>query len=75
LSLHPWIMLSMWKRELKVKIWLVEGLPLTLTRLMPQQMDERREKGLCFDYDSKYIRGNKCDMDKLFYVDCKKEEE
>ena len=35
------------------------------TRLTPQQMDERRAKGLCFNCDSKYIGEN-----KLFYIDC-----
>jgi len=28
------------------------------TRLMPQQMDERRAKGLCFNCDSKYSKGH-----------------
>lgn len=38
-------------------------------------MDERREKGLCFDCDSKYSKGNKCGENKLFYIDCEEVEE
>ena len=30
------------------------------TRLTTQQMDETREKGLCFNCDSKYSKGHKC---------------
>ena len=45
------------------------------TRLTPQQMDERREKGLCFNCDSKYNKGHKCGEKKLFYIDCEEEEE
>ena len=45
------------------------------TRLMPQQMDERRAKGLCFNYDRKYSKGHKCGEKKLFYIDCEEEEE
>lgn len=29
------------------------------TRLTPQQMDERRVKGLCFNCDNKYSKGHK----------------
>ena len=45
------------------------------TRLMPQQMDERREKGLCFNCDSKYSKGQKCGEKKLFYIDYEENEE
>ena len=45
------------------------------TRLTPQQMDERRAKGLCFNCDIKYSKGNKCGEKKLFYIDCEEEEE
>jgi hypothetical protein len=45
------------------------------TRLTPQQMDERREKGLCFNCDSKYSKGHKCGEKKLFYIDCEEEED
>ena len=38
------------------------------TRLTPQQLEERREKGLCFNYDSKYSKGHKCGEKKLFYT-------
>ena len=42
--------------------------------MTPQQVDERREKGLCFNYDSKYSKGHKCVERKLFYIDCEEEE-
>jgi hypothetical protein len=45
------------------------------TRLTPQQLEERKEKGLCFNCDSKYSKGHKCGEKKLFYTDCEEEEE
>ena len=36
------------------------------TRLTPQQMNERREKGLCFNYENKYSKGHKC-AEKKYY--------
>ena len=36
------------------------------TRLTPQQMDEKREKCLCFIRDNKYSKGHKCGEKKLF---------
>ena len=44
------------------------------TRLTPQQLEERRAKGLCFNCDSKYSKGHKCGEKKLFYIDCEGEE-
>jgi len=44
-----------------------------LTRLKPQQMDERREKGSYFNCD-KYSKGHKCGENKLFYMDHEEEE-
>ena len=38
-------------------------------------MDERREKGLCFNCDNKYSKGHNCTEKKLFYIDCEEEEE
>ena len=35
----------------------------------PQQLDERRAKGLFFNCDSKYSKGHKCGEMKLFYRD------
>jgi len=35
-----------------------------LIRLIPQQMDEIREKVLCFNYDKKYSKGHKCSENK-----------
>lgn len=45
------------------------------TRLTPQQMNERRSKGLCFNCDNKYSKGHKCGEKKLFYIDCEEDEE
>ena len=38
-------------------------------------MDERREKRLLFNCDSKYIKGHTCGEKKLFYMDCEDKEE
>ena len=43
-------------------------------RLTPQQLYERRAKGLCFNCDNKYSKGHKCGENKLFYIDCEEEE-
>ena len=48
--------------------------PSQPTRLTPQQMDERREKGLCFNCDNKYSKGHKCGEKKLFHIDYEEEE-
>jgi hypothetical protein len=45
------------------------------TRLTPQQLEERKAKGLCFNCDSKYSKRHKCGEKKLFYIDCEEEEE
>jgi hypothetical protein len=45
------------------------------TMLKPQQLEERKVKGLCFNCDSKYSKGHKCGEKKLFYIDCEEEEE
>jgi hypothetical protein len=38
-------------------------------------LEERKEKGLCFNCDNKYSKGHKCGEKKLFYIDCEVEEE
>ena len=45
------------------------------TRLTPQQLEERKAKGLCFNCDNKQNKGHKCGENKLFYIDCEEEEE
>jgi hypothetical protein len=45
------------------------------TRLTAQQLEERKEKGLFFNYDNMYSKGHKCGEKKLFYIDCEEEEE
>jgi hypothetical protein len=45
------------------------------TRLTPQKLEERKEKGLCFNCGSKYSKGHKCGEKKLFYIDFEEEEE
>jgi hypothetical protein len=44
------------------------------TRLTPQQLEERKEKGLFFNCDRKYSKGHKCGEKKLFYIDCEEKE-
>jgi hypothetical protein len=46
-----------------------------LTELTPQQLEERKGKGLFFNCDSKYSKGHKCGEKKLFYIDYEEEEE
>ena len=46
--------------------------PIALT---PQQLEEKRTKGLWYSCDRKYTKGHKCAEKKLFYIDCEEEEE
>jgi hypothetical protein len=46
-----------------------------MTRLTPHQMDERREKGLCFNCERKYNKWHKCNEKKIFYIDLEEEED
>ena len=43
--------------------------------MTPQQIEEKRENGLCFNCDSKYSQGHKCSEKKLFYIKGPSEEE
>jgi excinuclease UvrABC ATPase subunit len=45
------------------------------TRLTPQQLEERKAKGLCFNCDNKYSKGHKGGEKKLFDIYCEEEEE
>ena len=45
------------------------------TRVMPQQLEEKREKGLWYNCDSKCTKGHKCAKKKLFYIEYEEEEE
>ena len=45
------------------------------TNLTHEKLDDRREKGLLFNCDSKYSKGHKCGEEKLLYIDCEREEE
>ena len=45
------------------------------TRATQQQLEEKREKGLCYNCDSKCTKGHKCAENKLFYIEYEKEEE
>jgi hypothetical protein len=40
------------------------------TRLTPQQLEGRKEKGLFFNCDNKYSKGHKCGEKKVVYIDC-----
>jgi hypothetical protein len=41
----------------------------------PQQMDETRENGLCFNCDKKYTKRYKCNENKLFYIGYEEKED
>ena len=45
------------------------------TRVTPQKQEEKREKGLCYNCDSKCTKGHKCVEKKLFYIEYEEEEE
>ena len=45
------------------------------TRLTPQQLEEKREKGIFYSCDRKYTKGHKCAKKKLFYIYCEEDEE
>jgi len=45
------------------------------TRMTPQQLEEKREKGFCYICEIKYTKGQQCVEKKLFYIDCEVEEE
>ena len=45
------------------------------TRVTPQQLEEKREKGLCYNCDRKCTKGHKCAEKKLFYIEYEEEEE
>ena len=38
-------------------------------RLTPQQLEERRGKGLCFNCDNKYSKAHNYGEKKLFYIE------
>ena len=42
--------------------------------MTPQQLEERKVKGLFFNCDNKYSKGHKCGEKKLFYIDCEEED-
>ena len=45
------------------------------TNLTPQQLEEKRAKGICYSCDRKYTKGHKCAEKNLLYIDCEEEEE
>ena len=45
------------------------------TRFTPQQLEEKSEKGFCYNCDRKYTKGHKCAEKKLFYINYEEEEE
>jgi hypothetical protein len=44
-----------------------------IKKLTPEEMKDRREKGLCFNCDEKYLPGHRCA--KLFWLELQNEEE
>jgi len=45
------------------------------TRVTPQKLKEKREKGICYNCDRKCNKCHKCVEKKLFYTDYEEEEE
>ena len=45
------------------------------TRLTPQQLEEKRAKGICYNCYNKYTKGHKCAEKKLFYIYYEEKEE
>jgi hypothetical protein len=45
------------------------------TQISQEEMDERREKGLCFGCNRKWSKGHKCQKTKLFTLENNDEEE
>ncbi|KAA8549923.1 hypothetical protein F0562_001607 [Nyssa sinensis] len=43
--------------------------PYPIKRISPNQMQERREKGLCYFCDEKYHQGHKCSKPKLYLLE------
>ena len=43
--------------------------PVTIQRLTPAQMKEKRDKGLCFKCDSKWGPGHKCGGPRMFLIE------
>ena len=43
--------------------------------MTPQQIEEKRAKGLCSNCDRKYSQGHICSEKKLFYIEDPSEEE
>ena len=75
---------SSWQEKIIGKLWLQGIRPLISvvtpslpqpTRLTPQQLEEKRAEGICYSYDRKYSKGDKCDKKKLFYIYYEEEEE
>ena len=58
---------SILSRKLEIK--LDSRFKFPLQRLSPAQMEERRRKGLCFNYDDKFQLGHQCKSTKLFLLD------
>eukprot|EP00253_Pinus_taeda_P031574 PITA_31574 len=44
-------------------------------KFTPQQLEEKRAKGLCYSCDRKYTKAHKRAEKKLFYIDCEEKEE
>eukprot|EP00253_Pinus_taeda_P036042 PITA_36042 len=62
------------KIQHEVHLWKPDSLERAF-RLTLQQLEERKEKGLCYNCDNKYIKGHKCAQKKLFYIDYEEENE
>lgn len=42
---------------------------IPMKKLTPQEMREKRDKGLYFYYNEKYVKGHKCQSQRLFRLE------
>ena len=53
----------------KLEIKLDSRFKFPLQRMSPTQMEERRRKGLCFNFDDKFQPGHQCKSTKIFLLE------
>ena len=53
----------------KNKVVIESKSKISIKRLTPAQMDERRKRGLCYNCDEKWRVGHKCKYAKLFLLE------
>lgn len=48
---------------------IVPTLPFKIQHLTLKEMDDRKHKGLCYNYDEKFVKNHKWKEHKLFHMD------